>query len=231
MNIEKTFNKALNHAWFGFKNYPFTLIGAAFLKWLTLCALSITLCGVVMGLSRLSLLARPCCISLVPTVMALFALSVTWLSLGIIAIAVKITRNQQPHIYDLFSQYTKVIPAVIGYAIYWISVSLGILLLLIPGIYVALSWYFFPYVLVDKNVSLLKAFKQSSELTQGLKLYLLLYLGGLSFLLLVPVVNLIVVVVHPLVTAYLYRITEQVRYASQHLPNAEQPDQNLSDGN
>jgi hypothetical protein len=231
MNIEKMFNKALNQSWSGFKNYPFTLIGATFLEWLTVCGLIITLTGILGILSRFSVLPGPYYIGLMPMSMALLVLCLAWLSLGIIEIVLKITRNQQPHLSDLYCQHSKVIPAVIGYAIYWILVSLGILLLLIPGIYVALSWYFFPYVLVDKNVSLFKAFKQSSELTQGIKLYLLLYVGALYFLLLIPVVNLIVVVVHPLVTAYLYRITEQARYASQHLPNAEQPDQNLSDGN
>ncbi|MFZ5954351.1 MAG: hypothetical protein ACOYT8_04615 [Candidatus Dependentiae bacterium] len=215
MNTERRFNTTIEQAWHSFKKNLFTLIGASFLKWITLFGLMFAIGGMIVGLGRFfsigTLLRNNLVLPIGFSLVLLFFMCLIWLSLGFIDIALKITRQQQPHISDLFGQFNKVLPAFIGYAIYWAVVCIGILALLIPGIYMALRWYFFPYVLVDKNVSLVQALKRSSEITKGMKFSLFIYIILMSWLLMIPVLNFLVHIINILILAYIYRIADQPR--------------------
>ena len=46
-------------------------------------------------------------------------------------------------------------------------VTIGFLLLILPGIYLSVRWYLFPWVLVDKGVGPFEALRQSWEMTRG----------------------------------------------------------------
>jgi uncharacterized membrane protein len=45
----------------------------------------------------------------------------------------------------------------------------GLILLIVPGIYLGLKYQFFSYLIVDKELGVLDSLKESSQITQGVK--------------------------------------------------------------
>ncbi len=105
--------------------------------------------------------------------------------------------------HSRFSTLFTSFPIVINYAIaqifYSILVGLGFLLFVIPGVWAAVTYYFFDYAIVDKNVGPIESFKISSRITKGnryqvLALLLLIWLAyalafqfyGFTLLLAIP---------------------------------------------
>ncbi len=60
-----------------------------------------------------------------------------------------------------------------GFLIFLFLFSLTTLLLIIPGIYYFITYYFFQYFIIDQNYSIRKAFKESNKITKGVKWKLL----------------------------------------------------------
>jgi uncharacterized membrane protein len=52
-------------------------------------------------------------------------------------------------------------------------VAVGFVLLIIPGIYLALTYGQFSYAIIDKDLGILDAFKYSKKITSGQKLQLI----------------------------------------------------------
>jgi hypothetical protein len=78
---------------------------------------------------------------------------------------------------------------VVGFGVYILLVGIGLILLFLPGIYVALvlSFWYFECVLADRNF--VEAFKESRELTNGIKVEL--FLLGIVLVGLALVTNLV----------------------------------------
>jgi len=57
--------------------------------------------------------------------------------------------------------------------LYALMVSVGFVLLIIPGFYLMLKYGFAPIIIIDEHVSIRGAFKKSAEITQGVKWKLL----------------------------------------------------------
>ena len=104
--------------------------------------------------------------------------------------------------------------------LYWLIVSLGLILLIIPGIYLAISLQFYPYLILDQNITNpFKALKQCFKLTQNyrltilllnLTLFILIILGALSF-----VIGLLITVPINLVAlAYTYKFLQLSKTSS-----------------
>lgn len=60
-------------------------------------------------------------------------------------------------------------------------IGVGLLLVIIPGIYFALKYFFVPYLIIDKNMKIGEAFKASSKMTTGHK-FSLFVLGILAII-------------------------------------------------
>jgi hypothetical protein len=56
---------------------------------------------------------------------------------------------------------------IIGAIAYLIMVAIGLVLLIVPGIYVAVLFGFFPYALITQNYSLIDSFKHSASIVKG----------------------------------------------------------------
>jgi hypothetical protein len=88
--------------------------------------------------------------------------------------------------------------------------TLGFLLLIIPGIYFSLKYWFAVYIFVDKRTGVIEAFKESARITKGVKWQLLL-LGILQTLIMLAgalalLVGLFVAVpINYLSDVYVYR--------------------------
>ncbi len=71
----------------------------------------------------------------------------------------------------------------LGMLVFGLLVLGGLLLLIIPGIYLALRFMFVPILIIDKEISVREAFRQSSLITSGVKwklLGMLVVLGALQ---------------------------------------------------
>ena len=70
-------------------------------------------------------------------------------------------------------------------------IFVGLLLFIVPGIYLGLKYWFVPYIYVDKRTGIIESFKESAKLSQGIKkqlfflglLQILIQIGGLLALL------------------------------------------------
>lgn len=111
---------------------------------------------------------------------ALAALNLTvgvMLYLGFYYYTLKLVRGRTPSIVgDLLYPFRRPLP-VIGVAVlYALAVVGGLALLLVPGIVIALTFYYAGVALVDRHLGVLEAFRESSRLTRGHRPPLLLVL-------------------------------------------------------
>lgn len=100
---------------------------------------------------------------------------------------------------------SKPLNLLIAALLYVIMVSVGLLFFVIPGIYLAVKFWFFTQIIVDKNLGPIAALKESGRITQSrlLEVFILLILTGLVGL--IPFVGQILSL---LCSCYLYRQLE-----------------------
>jgi len=58
---------------------------------------------------------------------------------------------------------------IIGYVLYVLAILAGLILLIIPGIYIAIRFQFVPNLLVDKKMKFKEAFALSTKMTENIK--------------------------------------------------------------
>ena len=143
-------------------------------------------------------------ISLISTVIS------TVLEIGWIRIVLDIVDNKKPDIKELYQNYPLFIQFFLTNLILVVIVLIGTILLIIPGIYLAVRYQFTPYVVVDKKLAYLTALKEAGKLTQGRWMAIFLFdltLIGLNILgaIALGIGLLITIPVSFLATSYLYR--------------------------
>lgn len=88
-------------------------------------------------------------------------------TLGFSAVALK-TVDKQPVSYkDFFEVRNVFIPYILATIVAQFVITLGIILLIVPGIIVALMWMFYAYLILDKKMQPMDALKQSAAITKG----------------------------------------------------------------
>ena len=97
-------------------------------------------------------------------------------SIGVIVICLKIVDGKKAEVADIYKHYNLLLNYFLGSLLYGIVVLAGIILLVVPGIIWGIKYQYTTYLIVDKNMSPLDAFKKSGKITQGHKLKLF-YLG------------------------------------------------------
>ncbi len=134
----------------------------------------------------------------------------TFLYLGSIRLALNIARGEPASISDLFSQGEKVVTTVVTNILFGLAILLGVVLLIIPGIWAALTFSLFWFMIVDQNAGVFDSLKMSAAAMRGNKLVLLgLWLAltgitlpiiiltcGLGALLVTPFVLIVLTVVY-----------------------------------
>lgn len=108
-----------------------------------------------------------------------------FLSLGATRFGHRLLKGESPEIGELFSQGSKLLNAIASTILFGIIVLIGLILLIIPGIWIALRCGLFMQVIVDKNLGPIEALKYSYELTREnalslLGLYILCFLIGIA---------------------------------------------------
>jgi 4-amino-4-deoxy-L-arabinose transferase-like glycosyltransferase len=93
-----------------------------------------------------------------------------FVSLGIIRATLDFLDEKAISFSTVFSQSSKLIKGVVAYIIFSIVVSIGFVLLIVPGIYLVSRYGFFLHAIVDKNCGIMESFNYSSELTKNNKM-------------------------------------------------------------
>jgi len=165
-----------------------------------------------------------------PKVLVMVVSVISWvldllISIGVIKITLKFC-DQEPATYrDLFSAYRLLLNYLVGSIVYGIIVAIGFVFLIIPGIYLAVKYQFYDYLIVDKGMGPIEAIKRSGVLTEGVKRNLVLFwlaLVGINILGMIALgVGLIATVpVSWLANAYVYRRLQLQAENNQAIPLA-----------
>lgn len=134
---------------------------------------------------------------------------------GLIAFALHAIDGVQPRFADLFSQLSIFWRYLGASILYGLMLLVGFILLIVPGVYLMITYAFWPYFLIDKKVSIIDSFKMSAQATKGHKWSLLvLYV----FIIALNVLGLCVFLVGILVTAPLTAL--MLAYAYRKLTNS-----------
>ncbi|MCK5708913.1 MAG: hypothetical protein KAI07_00110 [Deltaproteobacteria bacterium] len=98
-------------------------------------------------------------------------------SIFVVKIGLRLYGNEQIGSYgflsfsgSLFFKY------LLGYILYGLAIFIGLILLIVPGVYLAIKYQFVPYLIVDKGMDPIEAFKESGKMTAGSKWNLFLFL-------------------------------------------------------
>lgn len=150
-----------------------------------------------------------------PFMSVIFNLGYILLSIAIniigIRIALKFCDNDSRTLTEVISFTPKLfIKFAAGYILLSLLVAAGILLLVVPGVYFMLKYQYVLYFIADKDTAILEAFKKSSDITDGVKWQLLVFLILLGLInvagVLCFIVGLLVSIpVTMVAAAYVYR--------------------------
>ena len=131
-------------------------------------------------------------------------------SIGATKIFIDLVDGKNPSYNDLYRQYPLIVNYFIAEVIMGLAILAGLILLIIPGIYLAVKLSFASYLVVDKKLGPIDALKQSYEITKG-NWWNIVFLGVVSGLItlagaLALLVGLFVAIpVTMLAYAYAYR--------------------------
>ena len=104
------------------------------------------------------------------------------LCVGLLLYIVKVVRNENARFTNIFEYYDKRIFYIFGLSLLtFISISVGMIFLIIPGIILAISFSMCFYIYIDnENLGLIKNIEESFKLIKGYKVDILMFF--LSFI-------------------------------------------------
>lgn len=79
----------------------------------------------------------------------------------------KAARSEKVDTKDLLASFKNYFNAVLANMLVMIAIGIGIVFLVIPGIYLACKLAFVPYIVVDRRLDAIEAFKESWRMTDG----------------------------------------------------------------
>ena len=131
---------------------------------------------------------------------------------------------------DLVSDYQRFFDFLIGSILFGLIVLGGLILLIIPGIYWAVRYHFYGYLILDQGMSPVDAIKRSGQLTRGVWWHLFGFwwvIFGIAFLGLIAccVGLLFAIPVMIVATAYVYRTLLAATPLEMTAPAPELPPQ------
>lgn len=89
--------------------------------------------------------------------------------IGYLKFLLKFTSGTGADASDLLSHTNLFWRYIFAVILYGLVVLLGLVLLIIPGIYLAIRFAFVPIILIDKEIGIKEAFRRSTEITKGYK--------------------------------------------------------------
>lgn len=95
--------------------------------------------------------------------------------MGLLTVALKAARQESFTFGDFFSKIHLFPSYLLGKILYILSVALGLILLIVPGIIIALKFNLWPFYVLDHSSSAIDALKASNETVYGSKWDLFLF--------------------------------------------------------
>ncbi len=100
---------------------------------------------------------------------------VAGISLGYFKVATDLVDEKAPEFKELFSCFSLLLKYLVASILYLIIVSVGLVLLVIPGVIWAVQFGFYPYAIVRDRLGPLSALRKSSAVTEGMKSRLIVF--------------------------------------------------------
>ena len=101
--------------------------------------------------------------------------------MGLVRISLSLVDGREPRYGELFGDLPTFWRYIAGNLLFLLIILGGLLLLVIPGIIWSIQYQFAPFLIVDRNLGIKEAFKESAGITSGVKrevfLFFLLVLG------------------------------------------------------
>ncbi|HOZ03130.1 MAG TPA: hypothetical protein PKX78_01395 [Candidatus Woesebacteria bacterium] len=114
----------------------------------------------------------------------IFVVVQAFISAGLVFSVLKMIRNQDFGWTDLFSQANRFLVYLYAAIKLSIMIVVGLILLIIPGLYISLKYWPVMYLIIDRNdLEVKEAFKLSAQMTEGIKWQILaveLVIGALN---------------------------------------------------
>ncbi|MBK9178810.1 MAG: hypothetical protein IPM45_04435 [Acidimicrobiales bacterium] len=145
---------AIGYGWRAFTKYPGPLILISVVVW----AVNVVFSG--LGAAMGDAWAFRAVIQIVGWLITIL------LSLGLIRVALKVTRGEEPQVSDLFITDNYGVYLVTS-VIFGIVMAVGLMLCIVPGIIWGIIFGFYGFAIVDRNDDLGGSFSRSSEITKG----------------------------------------------------------------
>lgn len=106
-----------------------------------------------------------------PILLVMFAYMIlqTVLSMGLIKGYLNLVRGEAITAQTFKDMLPLVVNYILGTLLMALIVIVGFVLLIVPGIYFSLKYYFVPFLLIDKKMSPMEALRASEKMTDGIK--------------------------------------------------------------
>ncbi|MCW1888521.1 MAG: hypothetical protein KIH67_003120 [Candidatus Moranbacteria bacterium] len=187
------------------------IIGQAWEVWKKHIVFTWMILGIMLAVSIVFSIINPkgdsALISILSSLVSLF------FELGAIALLLKLVRTDtEGDIKEIAGQKAIYVQALIATIVFALMLFVGFLLLIIPGVYVAVRFMLLPYVLVDQKLGWKESLKEASRLSEGNRLNLF---GFILLLTLMNFVGALLLLVGLLVTAPVSYIAMTMAY--EHL--------------
>lgn len=129
-----------------------------------------------------------------------------YLGLGAVRYGHRLVKGETPEIGDLFSQSHKLLSTIGATILFGVAVFIGLILLIVPGIILAIRLGFYQQAIVEKNLGAIDALKYSMQLTKGngFPIFGLYVLG--FFIVIAGILALVVGLIWALPTVWLSQI-------------------------
>jgi uncharacterized membrane protein len=130
--------------------------------------------------------------------------------IGLAKMSLSFVDSGRAEFADLFNGYPVFVSYLIASLIFGLMLFIGLILLVVPGIIVAVIFWMYSYVIVDRGMGPIDALKRSMDLTRGVRMDIFLFALaslGLNLLGMIPcLLGLFVTVpMTMMAAAYIYR--------------------------
>lgn len=90
-----------------------------------------------------------------------------YINLGMLRVWLNLASGKAASVGMIFGEGRKLFVAIVASIIYGLAVLIGLILLIVPGIYIALRYGHYMNAIVDKNLGIMESLQYSSNLTTG----------------------------------------------------------------
>lgn len=146
--------EAISYGWNAFKKYPGPLILIVVVIW----AVNLVIGFVGQALNDTFVLWLA--VQIIGWLISIL------LFMGLLRVALKVTRGEQPEVADLF-QTDHFGPYLVASVLFSIGLAIGLFFLIVPGIIFAVVFGFFGYAILDHGDDIGGAFSRSADITKG----------------------------------------------------------------